>query len=68
MVAKIDRLKAEYARTAEENERLSRELEATLARLADASASAEISALRQERETIRGRVSDMLEQLEALEL
>jgi regulator of replication initiation timing len=65
----IGRLKADQARAAEENARLSRELEAAKARIADSEAGlAEVSQLRMERETIRGRVSDMLEQLESLSL
>ena len=67
LISLITRLKTDQARAAEENARLSRELESARARIADAEAGlAEISALRMERETIRGRVSDMLEQLEGL--
>jgi regulator of replication initiation timing len=67
LISMINRLKTDQARAAEENARLSRELESARARIADAEAGlAEIAALRMERETIRGRVSDMLEQLEGL--
>lgn len=67
LVAMISRLKTEQARAAEENARLSRELESARERIADAETGlAEMAALRMERETIRGRVSDMLEQLEGL--
>jgi regulator of replication initiation timing len=69
LVAMIGRLKAEQARAADENTRLAKDLEATRARLADAEAStSDVAALRKERETIRDRVADMLEQLEALHL
>jgi regulator of replication initiation timing len=69
LVAMIGRLKADQARAADENAKLSRELEATRAQLTEVEAStSEVLALRQERETIRGRVTDMLEQLEALHL
>ena len=69
LVAMISRLKAEQAHMTEENARLGRELEAAKARIADAEAGmAEVTALRTERESIRGRVSDMLEQLEGLSL
>lgn len=69
LVSLIARLKADQARAAEENARLSRELESARARIADSEAGlAEVSALRMERESIRGRVSDMLEQLEGLSL
>jgi regulator of replication initiation timing len=65
----IARLKADQARASEENARLARELEAARARIADSEAGlAEVANLRMERETIRGRVSDMLEQLEGLSL
>jgi FtsZ-binding cell division protein ZapB len=69
LVALIGRLKSEQARALEENARLSRELDAARAQAAGLEASAgEVAALRQERETIRDRVSDMLEQLDALHL
>jgi hypothetical protein len=65
----IGRLKADQASAAEENTRLSRELESARVRIADSEAGlAEMAALRSERESIRGRVSDMLEQLEGLSL
>jgi regulator of replication initiation timing len=67
LISMISRLKTDQARAAEENARLSRELESARARVADAEAGlAEVAALRMERETIRGRVSDMLDQLEGL--
>jgi regulator of replication initiation timing len=69
LVAMIGKLKAEQARAAEENLNLRRDLEAARAQFTDSETSlAEVAALRLERETIRGRVSDMLEQLEALHL
>ena len=69
LVALIARLKADHARAAEENTRLTRELESARARIADTEAGLEeVATLRMERESIRGRVSDMLEQLEGLSL
>jgi regulator of replication initiation timing len=69
LVALIGSLKADRARAAEENARLSRDLEAARAQIADTEAGlAEVASLRMERESIRGRVSDMLEQLEGLSL
>ena len=69
LVSMIGRLKADNARASEENARLSRDLEAAKSQLADSEAGvAEVTALRTERESIRGRVSDMLEQLEGLSL
>ncbi len=63
------RLRTEGARAAEENTRLRSELESARARLSEAEGtSAELTALRDEREQIRGRVTDMLSQIEALNL
>jgi regulator of replication initiation timing len=69
LVAMVDRMKADQAHAAEENLRLSRELEAMRARVAAGDAlSAELTSLRDERDTIRTRVTEMLEQLEAISL
>ncbi len=69
LVGIVDRLRTEQARTLEENQRLSRELDALRGRLtASEAAAAELTTLREERDVIRTRVSDMLEQLEALNL
>jgi FtsZ-binding cell division protein ZapB len=69
LVELISRLRAEQARAAEENGRLARELEAARARLREVEVfSAEAAALKEERDLIRSRVSEMLEQLEALNL
>jgi regulator of replication initiation timing len=69
LVAMVDRMKADQAHAAEENLRLSRELDAMRTRVTASEAlSAELTTLRDERDTIRTRVSDMLVQLEALSL
>ena len=69
LVSLINRLKSDQARAVEENARLMRELESARARIADSEAGlAEVATLRMERETIRGRVTDMLDQLEGLSL
>lgn len=69
LVALVDRLKGDAARLAEDNARLAREVEGLHTRIADAeSASGEISALREERDLVRTRVAEMLEQLEGLSL
>jgi regulator of replication initiation timing len=69
LVGLVERMKDEQARAAEENQRLSRELEAMRGRLAAADATAvELSTLQEEREVIRTRVGEMLDQLEALNL
>ena len=69
LVSLVERMKSEQARAAEENQRMSRELESMRARLAanDLLAS-ELSTMKEERDLIRARVTDMLEQLEALSL
>ena len=69
LVAVVDRMRAEQARAAEDNLRLTRELEAARQRLAEAEGThAEVSLLKEERDVIRSRVTEMLEQLEALNL
>src|SRR2546427_10726856 len=69
LVSLVDRLKADQARAADENQRLSRELDALRGRLsASDGLASELSTLKEERDVIRTRVSDMLEQLEALNL
>ena len=69
LVGMVTRLRSDQARTADENVRLTQEIASLRARLSDSEgASAEITALRDEREIIRTRVSDMLEQLEHLSL
>ena len=58
---------AEQSLAAEENTRLAQEVSDLQAKLADAQlTSTEITALREERDVIRGRVSDMLQQLDQL--
>jgi regulator of replication initiation timing len=69
LVGMIDRLRAENTKASEENARLARELEGMRGRLAEAEGTgAELSALREERELIRTRVTEMLEQIETLNL
>ncbi|HZR24837.1 MAG TPA: cell division protein ZapB [Vicinamibacterales bacterium] len=69
LVEMVDKMKAEQARAAEENQRLSRELDTLRGRLAASDgALTELSSLKEERDVIRGRVTEMLEQLEALNL
>lgn len=69
LVSMVERMKAEQARAAEENQRLTRELDVLRSRLASSdSLSSELSALKEERDVIRTRVTEMLEQLEALSL
>jgi regulator of replication initiation timing len=69
LVGLVERMKAESAHAAEENQRLVRELDSVRARLASSeTVVTELSTLREERDVIRTRVTDMLEQLEALSL
>lgn len=69
LVGVVERLRTETVRLSDDNGRLTRELESARARLADAEgSSAELSALRDERDLIRSRVNDMLQQIEALNL
>ena len=69
LVGMVDRMKAEQARLIEENQRLTRELESARGRLAAGEMlAAELSTLKEERDVIRTRVGEMLEQLESLNL
>jgi regulator of replication initiation timing len=69
LVSMMERMKSEQARAAEDNERLMRELDTMRARLAASDAmNVELSSLKEERDIIRTRVGEMLEQLEALNL
>ena len=69
LVGMVDRLRSENARAGEENARLARELESARTRIADAeNASSEVLALREERDLIRSRVDEMLQQIEGLNL
>lgn len=69
LVSVIGRLRGEQSRVVEDNARLQREVEALKGRVAEAEAmAAELSDLRGERDQIRTRVSEMLQQLDALNL
>jgi regulator of replication initiation timing len=69
LIGVVERMKTEQTRAADENMRLMREVETLRGRLADAEgAGAEVSLLREERDVIRNRVSEMLQQIEALNL
>ena len=69
LVSVLERTRGDYARANDENARLRGELDAARARLTDAAgAGTELTVLRSEREQIRGRVDEMLRQIEALNL
>ena len=67
LVDMVSRLRTEQQKAADDNQRLLRDIELLRAQLSDAEMTgAELAALREEREVIRGRVTEMLTQLEAL--
>jgi regulator of replication initiation timing len=69
LVGMIDSLRADRAKAIEEVARLQRELDGAKTRLGEAAgASAELASLREEREAIRGRVSQMIAQIDQLNL
>lgn len=69
LVDMIDRLRADNARAAQDNERLANEANGLRARLADAEGSnVELKSLREERDVIRTRVNEMLHQIDSLNL
>jgi regulator of replication initiation timing len=69
LINTISRIKNEQARVVEENGKLKSEIEALKARVSNAeTAGAEVITLREERDLIKNRVSDMLKQLDGLNL
>ena len=67
LVDVVTRLRDDQAKAADENARLAHEIEMLRARLSDAQGtSVELDALRQERETVRQRVAEMLTHLETI--
>ena len=69
MVTVIDTLRAEKARVADEAARLQQEVNSLKARLAEgATASADVATLREERDLIRARVTQMISQIDKLNL
>ena len=69
LVNVVERLRTDSIRLADENSRLSRELDGMRSRLSDAvGSSVELTALREERDLIRARVGEMLQQIEALDI
>lgn len=69
LVQLVDRLRAENTRIADDNLRLMRDLEGVKSRLSEAdTAGAELTTLREERDVVRARVSEMLAQIDRLAL
>jgi len=67
LVGMVTQLRAEKAQALDTNARLEAQIEQLRAQLADADqVSTELAALRDERDVIRTRVSEMLQQLEAI--
>jgi FtsZ-binding cell division protein ZapB len=67
LVAMVTKLRAEQARAADEHARLTQEIDSLREQLADAeSVNTELTTLRDERDIIRTRVSEMLSHLEGL--
>ena len=69
LVGVLERTRAELTHTAEDNARLSHEVDALRAQLATAEdQGADAQSLRSERDQIRARVGEMLDQLDGLSL
>ena len=69
LVNTIVRIKGEQTRATEDSARLKGEIETLKARIASAeSAGAEVTTLREERDLIKSRVTEMLQQLDGLNL
>jgi hypothetical protein len=67
LVNLVTQLRRENARALDDNSRLLRELDSVRARAAETEVSStELNALREERDLIRVRVAEMLEQLESI--
>jgi regulator of replication initiation timing len=67
LVSVVAQLRREHAKVLDDNSRLMHELDHMRARLVENEVTgSELSALREERDLIRARVSEMLEQLEAI--
>ena len=67
LIGVLARTRTELSKATEENVRLGREVEQLKTDLASAQrADADLSSLREERERIRKRVGEMLEQLESI--
>jgi regulator of replication initiation timing len=69
LINTITRIKGEQSRVAEENGKQRAEIETLKARINSAeSAGTEVLSLREERDLIKSRVTDMLKQLDGLNL
>jgi regulator of replication initiation timing len=67
LVSVVTQLRREHAKAVDDNSRLLRELDNMRARLNETEVSGtELTALRDERDLVRARVAEMLEQLESI--
>lgn len=67
LVSVVAQLRREHAKAIDDNSRLMRELDSMRTHLAENEiSSGELTALREERDLVRSRVAEMLEQLEAI--
>jgi regulator of replication initiation timing len=67
LIGVVTQLRADHAKAAEENIRLAREIDTLQARLAESEVTgSELNVLREERDLIRSRVAEMLQQLESI--
>jgi len=65
----VERIKGDHAKVEAENKKLRADVEALRTRAASSETlGAEVAALREERDVIRTRVGEMLEQLDALDV
>lgn len=65
----VDRMKSEHAKVDAENKKLKADVETLRAKVAASETlTSEVTALREERDVIRARVGEMLEQLDALDV
>jgi regulator of replication initiation timing len=68
LVTMVAQLRAEQAKALDDNARLSQENDALRARLSEIDGlDTELAALKDERDVIRARVAEMLQQLEAIQ-
>jgi FtsZ-binding cell division protein ZapB len=69
LISAVERSRGEVQRLRADNERLTREVDTLSRQLTDAEGvSAELRAMREERDQVRARVAEMLGQLDALQL
>jgi regulator of replication initiation timing len=67
LIEMVARLRSEQSKAADDNARLMQEIDTLRARITSAQGTeAELDALRNEREAIRSRVTEMIEQLESI--